>query len=196
MGQKIIFLDFDGVISTFEKRWNVDNNKVKLILDIINTVNAKIVVSSSWCVGCQTIDDFKKRLFGDYGKKVSKDNNLMTMIEHMVGVTDHMGYCRGDEINRWINNHENEIESYVIIDDDSDMLDEQLFNFVQTDTYEGITEREVKLCIDILNNKKIINPIRLNNVLKKYWWKKNEGLNSNINELMNDYSLRKFDLKF
>lgn len=189
---KIIFLDFDGVISTFEKRWNIDNNKIKLILDIIKSVNAKIVVSSSWSVGCQTIEDFKKRLFSDYGKKVSKDNNLMTMVEHMVGVTDHMGCCRGDEINRWISNHENEIESYVIIDDDSDMLDEQLFNFVQTDTYEGITEREVKLCIDILNNKKIINPIRLNNILKKYWWKKNEGLDSKINELMNEYYLRNF----
>ena len=45
------------------------------------------------------------------------------------------------------------------------MLDSQLENFVQTDTYFGITEREVQLAILILNGKLVPNKIRLNTEL-------------------------------
>ena len=73
-------------------------------------------------------------------------------------------------------NFKNEI-NYIIIDDDSDVLEEQLLRFIQTDTYFGISEREVEICIDLLNNKYSPNPIRRNLILTTLWRNKCSGLN-------------------
>ena len=43
--------------------------------------------------------------------------------------------------------------SYVIIDDDDDMLDKQLNHFVQTNAYKrGLSDEDVEKAIKILNN--------------------------------------------
>lgn len=44
---------------------------------------------------------------------------------------------RGDEIKDWLIRHP-EVTNYIILDDSSDMLEEQKFHFVQTDDYNGI----------------------------------------------------------
>ena len=82
-----------------------------------------------------------------------------------------------------------EVENYVIIDDDSDMCDYQLFNFVQTDACKGITERDAKLCVDILNGVEIINPIRMNNELRfrQILMCKYPEIENNIGELLENY---------
>lgn len=83
------------------------------------------------------------------------------------------------------------IESYVILDDDSDMLESQLCNFVQTDTFEGITSREVKLCIQLLNNEIVRNPIRMNLPLIVMWRNKCSGLeDNNIDQILTEYCHR------
>lgn len=43
---------------------------------------------------------------------------------------------RGDEIKKWLGRHD--VEKYIILDDDSDMLEEQLPFFINTDTHNGI----------------------------------------------------------
>lgn len=153
---KIIFLDFDGVISTYEKGWRFDVEKIELLKEIVDKTDAKIVVTSSWKRGFTEVDNFIKSF---YNKPRNKDLKNITIFDWFANsiydITDNNGSWRGDEIQRWIDKHNEEIESYVILDDDSDFRDNQLFNFVQTDTYEGITSREVKLCIKILNNKRI-----------------------------------------
>ena len=153
---KIIFLDFDGVISTYEKGWRFDGEKLYLLKEIVDKTDAKIVVTSSWKRGFTEVDNFIKSF---YDKPRNKDLKKVTIFDwfakSIYDITDNNGSWRGDEIQRWIDKHNEEIESYVILDDDSDFRDNQLFNFVQTDTYEGITSREVKLCIKILNNKRI-----------------------------------------
>ena len=94
---------------------------------------------------------------------------------------------RGEEIKQYLEEH-TDIKSYVILDDDSDMLDEQLFNFVQTDGFEGITIREVKLCKSILNGERVINPIRLNYTLRNEWINNCRGLeNTDIKERIKKY---------
>jgi hypothetical protein len=52
------------------------------------------------------------------------------------------------------------------------MLDEQLEHLVQTDTYYGITDREIHLATLILTNQFVPNKIRLNNELY-YRYRKN-----------------------
>ena len=153
---KIIFLDFDGVISTYEKGWRFDVEKIELLKEIVDKTDAKIVVTSSWKRGFTEVDNFIKSF---YDKPRNKDLKKVTIFDWFANsiydITDNNGSWRGDEIQRWIDKHNEEIESYVILDDDSDFHDNQLFNFVQTDTYEGITSREVKLCIKILNGEQI-----------------------------------------
>jgi hypothetical protein len=185
---KIIFLDFDGVITTYDSRWNIDVEKLKLINKIIQQTNAKIVVTSSWKHGSKNVEEFKEKIYTKRDTNEKKENPIFAkFFEQIYDITDGCGY-RGDEVEKYINEHKQFIENYVILDDDDDFKKEQLFNFVQTDTYEGITEREVKLCVNILNNKKIPNPIRLNLTLTTMW--RNMRLNieeNDIDKLLYDY---------
>lgn len=187
---KILFLDFDGVVSTFEKGWRLDEEKLSLLKEIIDNTNAKIVVSSSWKVGYDNVDKFIETLGGRRKSETIKNNGnvFQWFCDNIYDITDSNGSWRGDEIQRWIDVHKEEIESYVILDDDSDMRENQLFNFVQTDGYEGITSREVKLCTKILNNERIQNPIRLNLELTTKWRNNCNGLDkNNISTLLDKY---------
>ena len=158
---KIIFLDIDGVLTTPDSCWGLIKDKLALIGQIVFSTEAKIVITSSWAVGCKTAEEFIEKTF-------SKDMRDSLFVKSIIDVTEQAEYwddTRGKQIERWLGKHEDEVENYVIIDDDADFLDEQLFSFVQTDTFEGITEREVKLAIKLLKKQRIDEPSRLNNVL-------------------------------
>lgn len=186
---KILFLDFDGVITTFQSKWKIDMDKVKIINEICNKTDAKIVVTSSWRIGYSGA----VHAFQEYLRQYFVKNEYVGLfkcnefIDNIIGMTE-SGSSRGNEIKLYINDHPG-IENYVIVDDDSDMCDYQLFNFVQTDTYEGITERDAKLCVDILNGVKVINPIRLNDELKFRWRLRCSypDIENNIEELLEKY---------
>ena len=187
---KILFLDVDGVVSTFAQGWRLDAEKLSLLKEIIDNTNAKIVVSSSWKVGYDDVDKFIETLGGRRKSETIKNNENMFQwfCDNIYDITDSNGSWRGDEIQRWIDTHKEEIESYVILDDDSDMRDHNLLNFVQTDGYEGITSREVKLCTKILNHERIYNPIRLNLELTTKWRNNCNGLDkNNISTLLDKY---------
>lgn len=188
---KVIFLDFDGVISTYEKGWAIDNEKICLIKKIIDVTNAKIIVSSSWKVGFDDVDSFLDNLYGDSkNDMINAEDIFFWFVNNIYDITDSYGGNKGDEIQRWLNVHENDIENYVILDDDDDFLDDQLFHFVQTDGFEGITDREVKLCIKLLNGERIPNPLRLNLELMTRWRNNCKGLDGkNINTLLHGYHL-------
>ena len=194
---KVIFLDFDGVITTYNSKWKIDMNKIKIINDICDKTNAKIVVTSSWRVGHRG----DALAFNGYLTQYFIKNNYLDnfkdtfdkFIGNIVGMTKYLakyidGVVRGDEIKSYMSEH-HEVENYVIIDDDSDMCDYQLFNFVQTDACEGITERDAKLCVDILNGVEIVNPIRMNNELTFRWIlaDRYQEIENNIAELFKNY---------
>lgn len=186
---KVLFLDFDGVITTYDSRWCIDTEKLNLIDKIIQQTDAKIVVSSSWKVGNENVEDFKERIgMKRCSKNTKNETPFQKFLNQIYDITDSRGPWRGDEIQRWIDEHEEDIESYVILDDDDDFREEQLFNFVQTDTYEGITSREVKLCVNILNNNRIQNPIRLNLRLTTMWRNMRMDIQeNNIDKLLHEY---------
>lgn len=189
---KIIFLDFDGVISTHEKGMNLDTSKIALLEEILSATGAKIVVTSSWRVGTRNAEEFVNKLF-NFHRSRDKVTSGSLFVDSIYDVTDTMGNDRGDEVQRWIDEHIDQIEQYVILDDENDYLDEQLFNFVQTDEYEGLTSREVKLCIKILNGERIEFPSRINRELtfrRMLRYKDMENFHNNIDELTTEYFMR------
>lgn len=175
---RIIFLDIDGVLNSYATLYKITTEKLKLLNDLIELTGAKIVISSSWRIGSKDVKDFLDKNFSKSTFILNNPNQELIdniFYKNTIGLTDTFGPGRGDEIQRWLDSHE-DIESYVILDDDLDMLDEQLYNFVQTDTYFGLTDREIHLACFILKNKCIPNKIRLNNELYYRYRKKLEGL--------------------
>lgn len=148
---KVIFLDFDGVITTLESKWRLCPEKMELVKKICDSTDAKIVISSSWRLS--TVERTLKDLgCGDHRIKCP-----FILANYVVGVTPyHIPYkiiMRGYEIKYYMEQHP-EITNYVILDDDTDMLDEQKEHFVNTDTYKGINDNDVNKAIKILNNGK------------------------------------------
>lgn len=189
---KVIFLDFDGVITTYDSKWKIDMNNIKIINDICDKTNAKIVVTSSWRIGYRgdvlAFNGYLTQYIIEHNYLDNVQDIFDKFIGNIVGMTDSVGTCRGNEIKSYMSEHP-EVENYVILDDDSDMCDYQLFNFVQTDTYEGITERDAKLCVDILNGTEVINPIRMNDELKFRWRLRCRypEIENNIEEMLKNY---------
>lgn len=176
---KVIFLDFDGVI-TIPPRWTINIDKLKNLKKIIDATDAKIVVSSSW--RSSNIERTKEHIID----RTSNNDIINWFIDNIYDITPfisndkYKGTGRGGEIQTWLDAHP-EVENYIILDDDSDMLMSQLYHFIETDWMFGLTEREVELSIAVLNNKQIFNSISLNYVLRYEWQKKCDGLENLYN---------------
>lgn len=152
---KIIFLDFDGVIVTLEsmfsrrfegklKEGGISHDPlsylaVHFLNDIIEETGAKVVVSSVWRMG-NTEQELQNILnkAGFKGEVIGR-----TPIRHIE---------RGLEIQEWMDNHADlNIESFVILDDDSDM--KHLMKYlVNTDSEFGLRYEHKIQAIKILNN--------------------------------------------
>lgn len=84
------------------------------------------------------------------GKQI-KNEYMRFFVDNIIDQTPRIAHAiRGTEIQSYIDNHKDIIKNYVIIDDDSDMLDSQLDNFVQTDYKYGLTDDMVSKCTKIL----------------------------------------------
>lgn len=159
---KVIFLDVDGVLNSLEdlKIYREKNNikgsvlydvvedrPLKLLKEIVEKTNAKIVVSSSWRIDyirngaeCRGIYRKLKDRLLDYGMKIY-DITPIHGIECQ----------RGDEIREWL--FENEVENFIILDDNSDMCEyENTRHFIRTTWKHGLTEELKDRAIEILND--------------------------------------------
>jgi len=154
---KVIFLDFDGVI-TIPPKWHLEANKIKWIKKIVDETDAKIVVSSSWRM--ESVEETIDKMIGR-PKRCPRNRMLYWLIDNLYDVTHTYKGLRGQEIKDWLN-EQNDIENYVIIDDDGDFLDEQLYHFVQTNYEDGITETEAIRAIKVLNRQFFQNSMALN----------------------------------
>ena len=181
---KVIFLDFDGVI-TIPPKWYIKADKLKYIKQIVDTTGAKIVISSSWRM--KSVEETIEKIIGR-PKRCPRNKMLNWFINNLYDVTpwcaDKKYYKtgRGGEIQTWLDNHP-EVNNYVILDDDGDMMDQQLFHFVQTNYEDGITELETNWAIKILNKKYFQNSMAINFKLRYEWLKKCEGLQNRQEEL-------------
>ena len=103
---------------------------------LVTETNARIVVSSSWR--------------GDYALQTIF--SLAGIIEPIYGETPRLeSRFRGEEIAKWLGERQ-EPYKYVILDDDSDMLDTQCNHFIHIDWEVGLTEENVNEAIKILSN--------------------------------------------
>lgn len=159
---KIIFLDFDGVLNstsslflatygkgdgTFVSKAAPNPISVQAVEWLIENADAHIVVSSSWRQGL-TLEGLRDVLEHDFGSRVIAerviDKTKNTDIHEM----------RGHQIKHWIDFRAKElgieVEKYVILDDDSDMLPKQKKHFVQTNLDSGFTVKDCEKAIEIL----------------------------------------------
>lgn len=153
---KVIFLDIDGVLNNFRiehdhTRQPIDKECMKHLNQIIEKTGAKVVLSSTWRVNFNTVEEFQAFMVvhGFNGTCIGFTPWLKQ--PYMV---------RGNEIYAWIDQNEKllnckswDFTDYVILDDDGDMLLWQKSNFVQTKTAVGLTECKAFEAIAILNKE-------------------------------------------
>ena len=153
--KKIIFLDIDGVMNSqvdyelAEARGDLKTAREEAhelsarCMDLLNTLidetGAEVVITSVW-----RYTTTKEELQTLFEKKGFKHKIL-----DYTPVYDRNFSVRGNEILGWITANEEylgqdyfEFESYVIFDDDSDMLYWQRENFVPIDGYTGLTHNK------------------------------------------------------
>lgn len=111
----IIFLDFDGVLCSYDDLKIRDTNgnhffrdySIEALNILVAYYGAKIVISSSW----RSKGDFREiknfqKLFDERGIKAE-----------VIGVTPHLNGVRGKEINAWLD--ANPSCNYIILDDET-----------------------------------------------------------------------------
>lgn len=170
---KVIFLDIDGVLNTQDfmnsnycvRRLEAKKKGLKFQDDlnsktrdeyghlfdpracnwleyIIGKTDAKIVISSTWrYAGVKGMQDLWK--YRDLSGEV-------------IDITPHLTGWRGVEIKAWLD--KNEVDSFCIIDDDNDMLDSQIDNFVLVNGKFGLSLKDANRAIEILNKHEQIVP--------------------------------------
>lgn len=160
MKQKIIFLDFDGVlnsvrsaiadghyITTLNAKNSIlmgtptsgfDRIAVNLIHSLMKRTGAYIVVSSAWRKTF-SLRDIREIFHNEFGWS---HEEVTESIIGVTGISD--SQSRGDEIQNWIDEHTVGINNfqYIIIDDGYDFHDHQYKRLVQTDPYEGFLYKD------------------------------------------------------
>lgn len=164
---KIIFLDIDGVLNhelwlqspeskaevpgNSHARW-FDPRAVALLNNLTDATYAKIVVSSSWRLDT-SLDDLRVLL-----QKQGITGEIIGKTPYLSYASDEGTYLvpRGCEIQAWLENNRDKVgfklskASYVILDDQSDMLLWQQRNFFRVDPCCGLTKTIVEKATDFL----------------------------------------------
>lgn len=150
---KVMFLDIDGVLASYDyiritsllkekypdkHGYSFDPRCVKVLRWLLEECpEVKIVITSTWKgMGLTKLLDMWK---------------TRGLPGEVIGVTPELPGKRGKEIAAWLSKYPNPVDEYVIVDDDTDMLEGQLSNFVKTDPMFGLTVDDCNKVIKILN---------------------------------------------
>jgi hypothetical protein len=164
---KLIFLDIDGVINSTRTAiahggypykmpierglGKFDKTAIRLIRKLVKETGSKVVISSTW---------------RGSAKGVSCFDALGLPVIGMTPQRSPHGYERGYEIRDYLDefmlNSEphDSLETYVIIDDDSDMLEVQKKHFVKVDSHNGFSFQNYMDCSKILEGYELENNYR------------------------------------
>ena len=165
---KVIFLDIDGVLNsekTFVRNYyikkdtgirppDIDEEKVEYLSRIVKETNSYIVLSSSWRIFFNFVDNEllpapgHKDAVGLYNLFLKYDIPLIDKKGRDVGAK------REEEIKDYLDNHE-DIENYLIIDDECFNLNEEMNkHYIKTTFYGdqgGLLNSQIEEAINILN---------------------------------------------
>ena len=169
----IVFLDVDGELtySTYEnnKTANIDIDKVKLLKEICDETDAKVVISSSWrgwegytpkiyitlidiltSNGIEVLGDtphIPTEFEGDVPEMIS-----LTTLEDLPYLKPKYGTGRAAEVQKWINEHD--VDNFVILDDEDHEWSDYGYDkyWVQPTWFGdgGLKKEHVKQAINIL----------------------------------------------
>lgn len=161
---RVVFLDVDGVLNSvrdlmeYRKKNGIDHcilydevedRPLGLLKTIVDSTGCKLVVSSTW-----------RKAYDEEGNAVLKAGKLYKklekrLLEYGMEVFDVTPVVRGDDVERgdeiraWLAEHL-DVESFVILDDDSDMREFTSTHLVKTTYENGLTEEHVKKAIAML----------------------------------------------
>lgn len=142
---KVVFLDFNGVLDTYDEFDVIDKSNLYVLVDAINLTDSKVVITSS-----------NKDYFYRNGKhNLVMENLINTLSEYNIEV---FGYTkklnsREEEILDYLCTHP-EIEHYCIIDDDyffESMGDHMIKLTSQMDGGNGLKETSTYEIVRKLN---------------------------------------------
>ena len=145
---KVIFLDFNGVLDTYDNIDTINKENLKRLKYIIDKTKAKVVISSS----------LKNSYYytGHYSKHLK---NIIKEIENIgievIDITPKAN-TREEEIKLYLSLHP-EVSNYCILDDDYEMesLKENLVTLIpQPEKGQGLEEIHMIKAIKILKRKK------------------------------------------
>lgn len=154
---KVIFLDIDGVLNTpsSESRCGeyigIDDDKTKLLADIVKRTKAIIVLISTWKKYWRKEEKLKP--LQDYSanyldEKLAKQG--LKAIDKTKDKADGRYLSRGESILEYV--YRNNVENYIILDDcqfDYDGCD-LTDNYIKTNQIEGLSEQQVKAACETL----------------------------------------------
>ena len=166
---KILFLDVDGVLNS-ERSFRAAKGRLAVCENQDDPYYRKITKCTIDPVACALIDRIcseggvkivisstHRKHFNDGPEKLAQLNSYFQFLglsTEIVGWTDSLGVpgdtqeerasfyacLKGHEIQKWLDEHP-EVTHYAIIDDSSDMLPEQLQNFVRTNGMDGMSTK-------------------------------------------------------
>lgn len=171
---KVIFLDVDGVLNSEKDlleakgKSELFDRPLALLKELVESTKAKIVVSSTWRIGCSKSG--RNSWYGEEIFKTLTDRLAEYQMEvyDITPVINKPGVQRGDEIRAWLENAKEEIDAFVILDDDADMCEFTGTNLVQTSMKTGLLEYHVEIAKSILNDENITHDVVLDAV-RKVW---------------------------
>lgn len=163
---KIIFLDIDGVLNyrTCKNRLpfcksivGIEDSRVERLAKIVKATNAELVLTSTWKLNWINEKD---------EQGIYLDRQLAKHGLYILDITHDDGWNRWAGIKKYLDENSNNIESYVILDDEifddytiasnfiSKLKPEVEEHLIKTDYYSadgGLQEEDVIKAIDILN---------------------------------------------
>lgn len=145
---KVIFLDFNGVLDTYENMDVIDKNNLLRLKTIVDETDSKVVISSSLKNSYYITGHLSKKLLAII-KDIEKEK-----IE-VIGITPNSD-IRENEIQLYLDKHP-EVENFCIIDDDY-YMESFKDNLVKLplqseENPNGLEDKHVDLAIHILNNQ-------------------------------------------
>lgn len=164
--KKVLFLDIDGVLNSelfFEARsfggrqMKFFTGKNKKRVDNLNFWSRQISERSISCINRIVEDTGCEVVLSSTWRKYVSIPDMNTILKKrgatfsILNKTEVLFRERGLEIQKYI--QENCVTTYCILDDDVDMLDSQLENFVRTDPFCGINWGDRDKCIAILGSE-------------------------------------------